>query len=126
MAISVGVVKSRTRIKGALFGITDVAFLKLKTEIDKNQMRDGILISKRGRGCGQAFQMDFIHKNDLSRIKKFEFIEKERMRIYVDNKSLLSIAGAEIDFSEDRLSSRFIIKVPNAESICGCGSTFIE
>jgi iron-sulfur cluster insertion protein len=34
------------------------------------------------------------------------------------------LQGAEIDYKEDLQGSSFSIKNPNAQSTCGCGSSF--
>lgn len=42
----------------------------------------------------------------------------------VDSKALLSLIGAEMDFSRDELSSRFTFNNPNIKETCGCGLSF--
>jgi len=42
----------------------------------------------------------------------------------VDPLSYQYLAGAEIDFLDDLLGSRFVINNPNATTTCGCGSSF--
>ena len=34
------------------------------------------------------------------------------------------LVGAEIDYREDLQGAQFVIKNPNAETTCGCGSSF--
>jgi iron-sulfur cluster insertion protein len=34
------------------------------------------------------------------------------------------LVGAEIDYKEDINGSQFVIKNPNAQTTCGCGSSF--
>jgi iron-sulfur cluster insertion protein len=34
------------------------------------------------------------------------------------------LQGASIDYKEDLSGSQFVIKNPNAETTCGCGSSF--
>jgi iron-sulfur cluster insertion protein len=34
------------------------------------------------------------------------------------------LSGAEIDYKKDRMSEQFVIKNPNVNSTCGCGSSF--
>jgi len=34
------------------------------------------------------------------------------------------LQGAEIDFKEDQYGSSFSISNPNAQTTCGCGSSF--
>jgi len=34
------------------------------------------------------------------------------------------VQGAEVDWKEDAMGSQFAIKNPNAQTTCGCGSSF--
>jgi iron-sulfur cluster insertion protein len=38
--------------------------------------------------------------------------------------SLLYLMGAEIDYQDSVQGSQFVIKNPNAQTTCGCGSSF--
>ena len=53
----------------------------------------------------------------------FEFPIGE-FRVIVDAMSMQYLQGAEIDYKEDLQGSSFSIKNPNAQSTCGCGSSF--
>ena len=44
--------------------------------------------------------------------------------ILVDSMSMQYIAGAEVDYKDDLSGSQFVINNPNAETTCGCGSSF--
>jgi len=44
--------------------------------------------------------------------------------ILVDSMSMQYIAGAEVDFKDDLSGSQFVINNPNAQTTCGCGSSF--
>ena len=44
--------------------------------------------------------------------------------VLVDSMSMQYLTGAEIDYKEDRNGSQFNIKNPNAQTTCGCGSSF--
>jgi len=44
--------------------------------------------------------------------------------ILVDSMSMQYIAGAEVDFKDDLSGSQFVISNPNAQTTCGCGSSF--
>ena len=50
--------------------------------------------------------------------------ENHGVKLVVDDVSLDLIDGAEIDFVEQMVGSAFQVKNPNAESGCGCGSSF--
>lgn len=51
-------------------------------------------------------------------------IEKNGVTILVDAMSMQYLQGAEIDFRDDIMGSSFSIKNPNAQTTCGCGSSF--
>jgi iron-sulfur cluster insertion protein len=44
--------------------------------------------------------------------------------ILVDSMSMQYMTGAKIDFKEDDMGSSFVIDNPNAQTSCGCGSSF--
>jgi iron-sulfur cluster insertion protein len=45
-------------------------------------------------------------------------------KLLVDPMSLQYLIGAEIDYKEDVSGAQFIIRNPNAQTTCGCGSSF--
>lgn len=46
------------------------------------------------------------------------------VQLLVDPMSYQYLVGAEIDYVEDINGERFIIRNPNAQTTCGCGSSF--
>jgi len=44
--------------------------------------------------------------------------------VLVDSMSMQYVTGAEIDYKDDLSGSQFVINNPNAETTCGCGSSF--
>lgn len=51
-------------------------------------------------------------------------IEQQGVKYLVDAMSMQYLQGATIDFKEDFEGSNFVIQNPNAETSCGCGSSF--
>lgn len=51
-------------------------------------------------------------------------IEKDGTKLLIDSMSMQYLTGATIDFKEDLMGSSFTIINPNAETTCGCGSSF--
>ena len=51
-------------------------------------------------------------------------IDKNGLSVLVDSMSMQYLQGATIDFKEDLMGSSFVINNPNAQSTCGCGSSF--
>ena len=54
----------------------------------------------------------------------FEFELDATHKVVVDAMSMQYLTGAAIDYKEDITGSQFVIKNPNAQSTCGCGSSF--
>jgi len=75
----------------------------------------------QGGGCSgfqYGFTLDEIeNEDDFS-------IESHGVKILVDSMSFQYIQGAEVDYKEDIHGSSFVINNPNAETTCGCGSSF--
>ena len=44
--------------------------------------------------------------------------------ILIDSMSMQYISGAEVDYKDDLSGSQFTINNPNAQTTCGCGSSF--
>ncbi len=51
-------------------------------------------------------------------------LEKDGQRVLIDPVSLPFLTGAEIDFADELIGARFVIRNPNATSSCGCGTSF--
>jgi iron-sulfur cluster insertion protein len=47
-----------------------------------------------------------------------------QVKLLIDSLSFQYLAGAEIDYREDVEGARFVIRNPNAQTTCGCGSSF--
>ena len=45
-------------------------------------------------------------------------------KLLVDAMSMQYLQGAEIDYKEELMGSSFVIRNPNAQTTCGCGSSF--
>ncbi|MAX29357.1 MAG: iron-sulfur cluster insertion protein ErpA [Candidatus Marinimicrobia bacterium] len=74
-----------------------------------------------GGGCA-GFQYGFSF--DESRDESDTMVEKNGVKLVVDPMSIQYLLGAEIDFQEDLQGARFVIKNPNANTTCSCGSSF--
>ena len=51
-------------------------------------------------------------------------VENQGVRLLVDPMSFQYLTGAEIDYREDLEGAQFVIRNPNAQTTCGCGSSF--
>ncbi len=75
----------------------------------------------QGGGCS-GFQYGFQFDDNLE--EDDCPIEREGIRMVVDMLSLQYLEGAEIDYKDDIMGSRFLVNNPNASATCGCGSSF--
>ena len=75
----------------------------------------------QGGGCSgmsYGFTLDEVQNED-----DFE-IPLNSSSVLVDAMSMQYVNGAEIDYKDDLSGSQFIINNPNAQTTCGCGSSF--
>jgi iron-sulfur cluster insertion protein len=75
----------------------------------------------QGGGCS-GFQYGFTFDEEQNE-DDFE-ISIGESKVVVDAMSMQYLQGAVIDYREDLMGSNFSIKNPNAQTTCGCGSSF--
>jgi iron-sulfur cluster insertion protein len=51
-------------------------------------------------------------------------IDRNGVVVLVDSMSMQYLQGATIDYKEELMGSSFTINNPNAQTTCGCGSSF--
>ena len=104
--------------------VTDKAVENITRFLENDGKTDSIVrVGVRGGGCsGLSYVLQF---EDASTIGMMDsVIEKGGVRIVVDKKSILFLAGTTLDY-EDGLSGKgFTFKNPNARQACGCGESF--
>ena len=75
-----------------------------------------------GGGCsGMSYKLGFDNQPPAATDKVFE---KDGIKLICDAKSLLFLAGTELDFTDGLNGTGFVFKNPNAKRTCGCGSSF--
>ncbi len=78
-------------------------------------------VSVQGGGCsGLSYNMDF----DNEEKPGDQAFEDKGMKIVLDMKSFLYLAGTELDFSDGLNGKGFNFQNPNATRTCGCGESF--
>ena len=89
--------------------------------IAERQNKPAILrLAVDGGGCA-----GFTYKFELSRAEgDDEIVETDGVRLVVDPVSLDLLKGSAVYFVEDLSGAAFRVTNPNAESGCGCGSSF--
>ena len=102
--------------------ITDAAHARLsdifKEEGDPTLM---VRVSVQGGGCsGFMYCFDFsdaLNEDDF-------LVERDGVKVVVDSMSYQYLVGASIDFVDCLEFSQFVVNNPNANTTCGCGSSF--
>ena len=101
---------------------TDSAAAKVKELIDEEGNAElKLRVFVQGGGCS-GFQYGFtfdeaVNDDDLQMVKN-------GVTLLIDAMSLQYLTGAEIDYKEGLEGAQFVIKNPNAQTTCGCGSSF--
>jgi iron-sulfur cluster insertion protein len=101
---------------------TDSAANKVKeliTEEANPKLKLRIFVS--GGGCS-GFQYGFSFDENVA--DDDTRVERNGVTLVIDPMSFQYLVGAEIDYQEGLDGSRFVIKNPNAQTTCGCGSSF--
>ena len=101
---------------------TDSAATKVKELVDEEGNPDlKLRVFVQGGGCS-GFQYGFtfdeaVNDDDMQ-------MAKNGVTLLIDSMSLQYLLGAEIDYRDDLQGAQFVIRNPNAETTCGCGSSF--
>ena len=102
--------------------ITDNATVKLKDILaEENNPALKLRIFVQGGGCSgmsYGFTLDEVANED-------DFtLDESGVQVLVDSMSMQYLTGASIDYKEDLMGATFSISNPNAQTTCGCGSSF--
>lgn len=101
---------------------TDSAAAKARTLISEEENENlKLRVFVTGGGCS-GFEYGFTFDEDVE--DDDTCIDKNEVTLVVDALSYQYLVGAEIDFKEDLLGSRFVVSNPNAGTTCGCGNSF--
>lgn len=101
---------------------TDAAAHKVKQlieEEDNQNLKLRVFVS--GGGCS-GFQYGFTFDENLQ--DGDTSVENGGITLLVDPMSFQYLMGAEIDYTEGLEGAQFVIRNPNAQTTCGCGSSF--
>jgi iron-sulfur cluster assembly protein len=103
--------------------VTDKAKSKVEELIKFSDLNESyfLRVSVAGGGCsGLSYKLDF--DNEIK--PGDQFFEDKGIRISLDMKSFLYLAGTELDFSDGLNGKGFNFNNPNASRTCGCGDSF--
>tara|TARA_B110000438_G_C15377187_1_gene463150 strand:+ start:245 stop:580 length:336 start_codon:yes stop_codon:yes gene_type:complete len=106
-----------------IISVSDSAAIQIKKILSSGPENvTGITVGVDKTGCsGYAYKIDFA-TNENS--KNCEVIQTKGVKVYVEPTATMFLIGSEMDYSIDKLASRFIFNNPNEKSTCGCGESF--
>lgn len=113
--------RRKLRPRKAAISLTPTAITHLRSLLDQPSPKL-IRIGVKNRGCsGLTYHLEYVDKPG----QFDEEIVQEGVKVLIDSKALFSIIGSEMDWVDDKLSSRFVFTNPNSKGQCGCGESFM-
>lgn len=105
-----------------MIDLAESAVIKLKDLLaEENNPALKLRVFVQGGGCS-GFQYGFTFDEDQN---EDDFtLEFDGVGLLVDSMSAQYLQGAKIKYTEDAMGSSFAIENPNAQTTCGCGSSF--
>ena len=84
-------------------------------------VRDYVRVGVKSGGCsGLSYELKF----DNAQTEGDKLIEDNEIKIVVDKKSVLYLAGTILEYSGGLNGKGFVFNNPNAQRTCGCGESF--
>ncbi|MBX2809531.1 MAG: iron-sulfur cluster assembly protein IscA [Cellvibrionaceae bacterium] len=81
----------------------------------------GIRVGIKTAGCsGLSYVLEFVDVVDADD----QVFDQGEFSLIVDPKSLVYLAGTELDFVKEGLNEGFQFNNPNVKNACGCGESF--
>ena len=102
--------------------ITDNAVAKIKDIIaEENNPAIKLRVFVQGGGCS-GMQYGFTLDEDTA--EDDWDLDFDGVKVLVDSASGQYLQGAVVDYKDDIMGDTFSINNPNAQTTCGCGSSF--
>ncbi|MDR2205149.1 MAG: iron-sulfur cluster assembly accessory protein [Flavobacteriaceae bacterium] len=104
--------------------VSDQAKLKavqLMTEDGFSSETDFIRVGVKSGGCSG---LEYVLKFDNQKAETDQIFEDNGIKIIVDKKSILYLAGTTLEYSGGLNGKGFVFNNPNAARTCGCGESF--
>ena len=91
------------------------------TEEGFNVEADYVRVGVKSGGCsGLSYELKF----DKSQAEGDKVFEDNDVKIVVDKRSVLYLAGTILEYSGGLNGKGFVFNNPNAQRTCGCGESF--
>lgn len=95
--------------------------IQLMTEDGFKPFEDYIRVGVKSGGCSG---LEYVLKFDNQKTDSDQIFEDNGIKIIVDKKSILYLAGTTLEFSGGLNGKGFVFNNPNANRTCGCGESF--
>lgn len=95
--------------------------IQLMTEDGFKPFEDYIRVGVKSGGCSG---LEYVLKFDDQKTDTDQIFEDNGIKIIVDKKSILYLAGTTLEYSGGLNGKGFIFNNPNANRTCGCGESF--
>ncbi|WP_026914734.1 HesB/IscA family protein [Christiangramia portivictoriae] len=93
----------------------------LMTEEGFNTSADYVRVGVKSGGCsGLSYELTF----DNNQAEGDKVFEDNDVKIVVDKRSVLYLAGTILEYSGGLNGKGFVFNNPNAQRTCGCGESF--
>ena len=106
-----------------MISLTEKAYEKIKTQLQKRGKGVGIRLGVKTTGCsGLAYTMEYVDKYD-DEVGVTNYAQKDFI-VLVDVKSEAYLNGLTMDWVRNGLNEGFDFSNPNERDRCGCGESF--
>ena len=95
--------------------------IQLMTEDGFQPFEDYIRVGVKSGGCSG---LEYVLKFDNEKTEADQVFEDNGIKIIIDKKSILYLAGTTLEYSGGLNGKGFIFNNPNANRTCGCGESF--
>ena len=95
--------------------------IQLMTDDGFKPFEDYIRVGVKSGGCSG---LEYVLKFDKEKTDADQIFEDNGIKIIVDKKSILYLAGTTLEYSGGLNGKGFIFNNPNANRTCGCGESF--
>ena len=95
--------------------------IQLMTEDGFKPFEDYIRVGVKSGGCSG---LEYVLKFDNEKTDSDQVFEDNGIKIIIDKKSVLYLAGTILEFSAGLNGKGFVFNNPNANRTCGCGESF--
>ena len=86
-----------------------------------DNLQDFVRVGVKSGGCsGLSYELKF----DKAKTEDDKLFEDNDVKIVVDKRSVLYLAGPVLEFSGGLNGKGFVFNNPNAQRTCGCGESF--